>query len=45
MLLAGSAPSARGLFRIGVPKESIEDYEAAIKKHRLLLIAHGSSEQ
>ena len=44
-VVGGLATVGQGLFRIGVPKESIEDYEAAIRKNRFLLIAHGSSEQ
>ena len=44
-VIGGLAAVGRGLFHIGVPKESIGDYEAAIREHRFLLIAHGSTDQ
>jgi len=33
------------LYRIGIPKESVLDYEAEFKIDRLLLAAHGTSDE
>lgn len=34
-----------GLYNLGVPQNSIRTYETALKQDKLLIIAHGSSEE
>ena len=36
--------SARGLYSIGIPKNSVVKYETAIKSDKFLVIAHGTAD-
>jgi uncharacterized membrane protein len=40
----GMSAVGAGLHSIGIPKDSIVQYEAALKSDRFLLVAHGSTE-
>jgi uncharacterized membrane protein len=42
VLVGGLSALGAGLFGIGIPKNSILQYEAAVKTGKFLLIAHGS---
>jgi hypothetical protein len=43
IVVGGLSAIGAGLFSIGVPKDSIVTYEAAIKAGQYLVVAHGSS--
>src|ERR1700722_7608952 len=43
VVVGGVSVLGAGLFSIGVPKDSIVKYEAAIKTDQFLLIAHGTA--
>jgi hypothetical protein len=34
-----------GLFSIGIPKDSVVKYEAALKSDKFLLLAHGTADE
>jgi hypothetical protein len=40
-----SASTRAGLYRLGIPKDSIVQYETAIKTGKFVLIAHGSPQE
>ena len=42
---AGSAPWAPRLYSIGIPKNSVLQYETQVKNGKLLLVAHGTPEE
>ena len=43
VLLGGMSAIGAGLYSIGVPKDSIVEYETAIKSDKFLLLAHGTA--
>jgi hypothetical protein len=43
VVLGGLSAIGAGLFSIGIPKNSILDYETAIKTGKFLLMAHGGA--
>jgi uncharacterized membrane protein len=44
-IYGGLSALGAGLYSIGIPKNSILDYETAIKSDKFLVIAHGTREQ
>jgi uncharacterized membrane protein len=44
-LFAGLSALGAGLYSIGIPKNSVLQYETHVKNGRLLLIAHGTAEE
>jgi len=42
VVVGGLSAIGAGLFSIGIPKDSIVEYEAAIKSDKFVLLAHGS---
>ncbi|MEP7153852.1 MAG: hypothetical protein ABI856_19275 [Nitrospira sp.] len=34
-----------GLYSIGIPKDSVLDYETALKSNKFILLAHGTAEE
>lgn len=45
VVVGGLSAIGAGLYGIGVPKDSIVQYEAAIKSDKFLLLAHGAAEE
>jgi hypothetical protein len=45
VVVGGASALGAGLFSMGIPKDSIVKYEAAIKTDQFLLIAHGTPEE
>ena len=45
VVVGGLGAIGAGLFSIGIPKDSIVQYEAAIKSDKFLLLAHGTAEE
>ena len=45
VVVGGLSAIGAGLFSIGIPKDSIVTYEAAIKAGEYLVVAHGTSEE
>jgi len=43
--MGGLSALGAGLFSIGIPKDSIIKYEAAIKSDKYLVIAHGTADE
>jgi len=43
--MGGLSALGAGLFSIGIPKDSIIKYEAAIKSDKYLIIAHGTADE
>jgi uncharacterized membrane protein len=44
-LFAGLSALGAGLYSIGIPKNSILQYETQVKNDKLLLVAHGTAEE
>ena len=44
-LVGGVSAVGAGLYSIGIPKDSIVQYETALKTDKFVLIAHGSSDE
>lgn len=44
VIMGGMSALGAGLFSIGIPKDSIIKYEAAIKSDKFMVVAHGVSE-
>ena len=44
VVVGGLSALGAGLFGIGIPKDSILQYETAVKTGKFLLIAHGSAD-
>ena len=44
-MTGGLSALGAGLYSIGIPKQSILNYETEIKTGKFLLIAHGTSEE
>ncbi len=45
LVTGGVSALGAGLFSIGIPKDSVLQYETAVKSGKYVLIAHGSEEQ
>src|ERR1035438_776721 len=45
VVVGGLGAVGAGLYSIGIPKDSIVQYEAAIKSDRFLLLAHGTADE
>jgi hypothetical protein len=45
MILGGLSVLGAGLYSLGIPKDSILQYETALKSGKYVLIAHGSAEE
>ena len=45
VVVGGLSAIGAGLFSVGIPKDSIVEYEAAIKSDKFLVLAHGTAEQ
>jgi hypothetical protein len=45
VVVGGLSAIGAGLFSIGIPKDSILQYEAALKSDKFLLLAHGTAEE
>jgi len=45
VVVGGLSAVGAGLYSIGIPKNSIVQYESAIKSDKFLLLAHGASEE
>lgn len=44
-VVGGLSAVGAGLYSIGIPKDSILQYETALKAHKFLLVAHGTADQ
>ena len=44
-VVGGLSALGAGLYSIGIPKDSVLQYESAVKTGKLLLLAHGTSEE
>ena len=45
VVVGGVSAIGAGLYSIGVPKDSIVQYESAIKSDKFLLLAHGTADE
>ena len=45
VVVGGLSALGAGLFSIGIPKDSVVEYETALKADKFLLIAHGTEEE
>ena len=45
IVAGGLGAVGAGLYSLGIPKDSIVEYEAAIKSDKFLLVAHGTKEE
>ena len=45
MLVGGMSAIGAGLYSLGIPKDSILQYETALKTGKFVLIAHGTAEE
>jgi len=45
VVVGGLSAVGAGLYSIGIPKDSIVEYETAIKSDRFLLLAHGTADE
>jgi uncharacterized membrane protein len=45
VVVGGLSAVGAGLYSIGIPKDSIVQYESAIKSDKFLLLAHGTAEE
>src|SRR5277367_641942 len=45
VLVGGLSALGAGLFSIGIPKDSVVQYETALKSDKFLLLAHGTSDE
>ena len=45
IVVGGLGAVGAGLYSLGIPKDSIVEYEAAIKSDKFLLVAHGTKEE
>jgi hypothetical protein len=44
-VFAGLSALGAGLYSIGIPKNSVLQYETAVKNDKLLLVAHGTADE
>lgn len=45
MIVGGLSALGAGLYSLGIPKDSVLQYELAIKADKYLVIAHGTAEE
>jgi hypothetical protein len=45
VVVGGVSALGAGLYSIGIPKDSVVKYEAALKSDRFLLLAHGTTDE
>jgi uncharacterized membrane protein len=45
VVVGGLSAIGAGLYSIGIPKDSIVEYESAVKANKFLLLAHGTAEE
>jgi len=45
VVVAGLSALGAGLYSIGIPKDSVVQYEAALKSDKFLLLAHGTADE
>jgi hypothetical protein len=45
VVVGGLSAIGAGLYSIGIPKNSVVEYEAALKSDKFLLLAHGTAEE
>jgi hypothetical protein len=45
VVLGGLSALGAGLYSIGIPKDSVVQYEAALKADKFLLLAHGTADE
>jgi hypothetical protein len=45
VVVGGLSALGAGLFSIGIPKDSVVKYEAALKSDKFLLLAHGTADE
>jgi uncharacterized membrane protein len=45
VVVGGLSALGAGLYSIGIPKNSVVEYEAALKSDKFLLLAHGTAEE
>jgi hypothetical protein len=45
VVVGGLSAVGAGLYSIGIPKDSVIEYEAAIKSDKFLLVAHGTTDE
>jgi hypothetical protein len=45
VIVGGLSALGAGLFSIGIPKDSVVKYEAALKSDKFLLLAHGTADE
>ncbi len=45
VVVGGLSALGAGLYSIGIPKDSVVKYEAAVKSDKFLLLAHGTAEE
>src|SRR5579863_7221983 len=45
VVVGGLSALGAGLYSIGIPKDSVVEYETALKSNKFLLIAHGTAEE
>jgi uncharacterized membrane protein len=45
VVVGGMSAIGAGLYSIGVPKDSVVEYETALKSDKFLLLAHGTAEE
>jgi hypothetical protein len=44
-VVGGLSALGAGLYSIGIPKDSVVKYEAALKSDKFLLLAHGAADE
>lgn len=45
VVVGGLSALGAGLYSIGIPKDSIVEYETALKSDKFLVVAHGTSDE
>ena len=45
VVMGGLSALGAGLYSIGIPKDSVVKYEAALKSDKFLLLAHGTADE
>ena len=45
MVVGGLSALGAGLYSIGIPKDSVVKYEAALKSDKFLVLAHGTGDE
>ena len=44
-MVGGLSALGAGLYSIGIPKDSVVKYEAALKSDKFLILAHGTADE